>query len=176
MPEYNSWRAMIERCENPNHIGFKYYGGRGIKICARWRSSFEAFFADMGPKPSPRHTLDRKDNERGYEPDNCRWATPAEQRANQRPYDESVRVRAAWENRYRGSPFKIELTGQRFGRLVVLHQARVGIDGRARWVCLCVCGRETTVDGKSLRSGNTRSCGCLSRDKASERAVLRNRK
>lgn len=82
--EYGSWRAMKERCHNQNSEKFADYGGRGITVCDRWRYSFEAFLSDMGDKPSPRHTIDRIDNDRGYEPGNCRWATPSEQRLNQR--------------------------------------------------------------------------------------------
>lgn len=81
---YHSWEAMIQRCTNPHTKAFKNYGGRGITICDRWRRSFEAFLADMGEPPDG-HTLDRKNNDGCYEPDNCRWATRAEQKLNQRP-------------------------------------------------------------------------------------------
>ena len=80
-PEYGSWCAMITRCENPNHDNYPRYGGRGIKICPRWRGSFAAFFEDMGPRP-PGHTLDRRQSNKDYEPSNCRWATPLEQSHN----------------------------------------------------------------------------------------------
>lgn len=83
-PEYRTWCLMIRRCENARSRSYPYYGARGIAVCPRWRASFEAFFADMGPKPSPDHTIDRLDNEKGYEPANCRWATWAEQFANMR--------------------------------------------------------------------------------------------
>lgn len=83
-PEYRSWKAMKSRCCNPHHTHAAWYGDRGITVCEEWQNSFEAFFRDMGPKPSPAHTLDRRKNERGYEPGNCRWATKREQRLNQR--------------------------------------------------------------------------------------------
>lgn len=82
-PEYQAWAHMRQRCTNPNSKDFKNYGGRGIGICARWES-FESFLSDMGSRPTPQHTVDRINNENNYGPDNCRWATRAEQNSNTR--------------------------------------------------------------------------------------------
>lgn len=81
-PEYKTWQGIKRRCLNPNESGYAYYSRVGI--CDRWRDSFEAFLADMGKKPSSRHSIDRIDNERGYEPGNCRWATSKQQARNRR--------------------------------------------------------------------------------------------
>lgn len=91
-PEYNIWCHIKQRCYNPKNKKFKYWGGRGVTMCERWRSSFENFFADMGPRPSDRQTIDRIDNDIGYSKENCRWATWSEQRLNQRRMKQTTQV------------------------------------------------------------------------------------
>jgi hypothetical protein len=82
--EYRIWSGMKTRCLNPRSKGYSYYGGRGITVCARWRDSFEAFYQDLGPRPSPQHSLERVDNDGNYEPGNVRWAQLSEQATNKR--------------------------------------------------------------------------------------------
>jgi len=79
---------MLQRCNNPNHSHYKYYGGRGIKVCDRWLESFENFYEDMGERPEDL-TLDRIDVNKGYYPENCKWSTRSEQNSNKRVYAKS---------------------------------------------------------------------------------------
>lgn len=83
-PEYRAWKAMIERCENPNCEPFRNYGARGITVAPEWRISFVTFLAYIGPRPSALHSLDRINNELGYSPGNVRRATKQEQNRNRR--------------------------------------------------------------------------------------------
>lgn len=153
-PSYRSWVSMIQRCTNPKAAMWQYYGGRGIEVCARWKD-FANFLADMGERPSGK-TLDRINGSLGYEPGNCRWATPKEQAKNRRP----------------GGPKRIDMTGHRSGRLVVLSFSR-SIKRRSMWRCLCDCGAITEVAQGDLKSLHSRSCGCLQRETRMRRSSAR---
>lgn len=81
---YRIWNAMRQRCHNPNQPHYVRYGGKGVKVCKKWREDFVAFYKDMGDPPSDKHSIDRIDPFGNYEPKNCRWATASQQQRNKR--------------------------------------------------------------------------------------------
>ena len=90
-PEHGVWAGMWQRCTNPKHKSYEGYGARGITVCDRWKS-FENFYADMGERPSKNLSIERRDNDKGYEPGNCYWATWKEQNLNKRPRKDKAKA------------------------------------------------------------------------------------
>lgn len=113
-PEYRSWQHMKSRCLNPRDTNFRLYGGRGITVCARWQTSFDAFLQDMGPRPDGT-SINRIDNDGHYEPGNCRWATVIEQGRNKRarlPMERRINpVWLAWDHFDKGIPMPQKYRG-----------------------------------------------------------------
>lgn len=106
-PLYDIYHDMLGRCHRPTHRRFADYGGRGISVCQQWRDDFWAFVGDMGPRPAGKsaagralYTLDRIDNDGGYEPSNCRWATWSQQSRNRRRHGWETRLRDAETGRF----------------------------------------------------------------------------
>ena len=100
-PEYNAWTNIKARCYNEKYTQYSDYGGRGITMSDEWKESFEAFYRDMGPRPSSKHSIERRDNDKGYCKENCRWATRLDQNNNTRrnvfyAYNGTYRTLAAW--------------------------------------------------------------------------------
>ena len=137
---YVIWNNMIRRCTDPKNKRFKDYGGRGITVCERWLI-FANFLADMD-EPPPGLTLDRRDNDKGYSPDNCRWATHSEQRRNQRPCRSHSRRSPSAETRV-----KIAAT-KRGRKLSPEHIAKVAAELR---------GRKQTLEHAARRAASRRA-------------------
>lgn len=117
-PEYRSWKAMVARCHNPHNIGYKNYGGRGIKVCDRWLD-FVNFLADMGRRPQ-NMTLDRINSDENYEPGNCRWASDSEQNKNRKlnqsgEHGPRAKLTSAAVAEIRASKESQRVLAQRFG-------------------------------------------------------------
>lgn len=161
--EYRIWVGIITRCENTNNPSFPKYGGRGIAVCARWRGSFELFLADMGPRPSPKHSIDRIDNNGNYEPGNCRWATNREQSCNTRrnvrlTHGGETMVQSDWAARLRIGHSALRERIKRWGVEAGLSTAK--LPNGTRKSNQCKRGHELTVS-----AGGTKRCLECNRNK-----------
>ena len=168
---YRSWMLMHHRCRQPNCPKYHLYGGRGVKVCARWSErngeGFKNFLRDLGERPAGT-TLDRIDPYGDYTPENTQWATPKEQAKNKRCELE----------RKKKLP---KLIGLRFGRWVITGIIPIPAPQKPqRVVVRCNCGTERATRLSMLRNGTSRSCGCLQREVVAEnnrvRAELARRK
>lgn len=188
-PLWLTWIGIVQRCTKPGSPGYDAYKDKGV--CDRWLASFAAFIEDVGERPSEEHTLDRISNEKGYEPDNVRWATKHEQAMNKgntirviwngklvplwdlaikhgvNPETAYSRWRKKWplkkvlERDPTAFKGRVEdIKGLTFGLLTVLRHSHV-VGGHAYWECKCACGATTVRNAHALKSGNTKSCGCL---------------
>lgn len=183
---------MISRCHFDGDPAYEDYGGRGIIVCVRWRclGGFANFVADMRPRPSRQHSLDRKNNDAGYEPENCRWATRTEQARNRRnnrlltidgltapvaSWAEKSgvsrriitdRLEAGWEpKRAVFKPGRLHediAIGNEFSRWTVIGIKSRNKYGNRRYECRCACGEVRVLRGYDLRTGKTKSCRACS--------------
>lgn len=119
-PEYSIWCHMIRRCESVTGPDYPEWGGRGIRVCDRWRTSFADFYADMGPRPSPRYSIDRRDNNGPYAPENCAWVLMRVQSNNRRD-----NRRITWKGRTQ--------TLAQWGREIGLHPLTLSMRIKAHW-------------------------------------------
>lgn len=173
-PLYSVWQSMKQRCLNPNFRQYADYGGRGITICDRWLTDYAAFEADMTPRPSPDHSLDRVDPNGDYSPDNCRWATRTEQQRNRRDtrritVDGMDYVVADLAARFgikgdiiidranRGLPFKDVVSKERFRSAPPKIGATISAE-RRRNKTHCTAGHEFTPANTLVSKEGWRSC------------------
>jgi hypothetical protein len=155
---------MKERCLDPNLKSFKDYGGRGITVCDRWLNSFPNFLADMGPRPTPKHSIDRIGNNGNYEPGNCRWATWDVQSRNMRG-----RTITFSGETYTGKVGPKNAAGKQFARLTAIEFVRNQAKAHL-WLWQCECGNQHLATLQNVRRGAIKSCGCWQRERLLRKA------
>lgn len=134
---YKIWAGILSRCYNPKVRIYKYYGGRGITVCDRWKD-FQKFYEDMGCRPNGMQ-IDRIDNDKGYSPDNCRWVTPKENNPSNK------------------GTLKDDMSGKTFGKWIVINRVNHK-PGHRYYICKCECGTESIICGNQLRRGKSTQC------------------
>lgn len=178
-PEYVIWTHMKARCFDESDKSYQRYGGRGITVCQRWVNDFPAFYADMGDRPSPLHSIERKNNEGNYEPGNCRWATATEQARNRRSsvlveHNGQVKTVAEWAEIHGIKPGvlgqRLRREGMDIGRALKAHAWKLTLDqvsdikqrraNGERRVDLAVEFNVTTQQIYNICSGKQRSEVC----------------
>jgi hypothetical protein len=147
-PLFTVWNNMIRRCYDPSNNAYHNYGGRGITVCDRWKASFANFYADMGERPTPKHTLDRINNNLGYSRDNCRWATPKEQTRNTRhnralTWKGETKIIADWAD----DPRMVEIG---VGAQLIAERLRLGWDAERALTTPPTTGKLITFQGETL--------------------------
>lgn len=165
MPKYTlkqlelrkTWISMIYRCTSTVCNSYPDYGGRGIKVCERWLSSFDNFLQDMGVKPTRSMSIERLDNNGDYTPENCIWASPATQANNKRKFRSKLSDKVK--------------PGQRYHMLTVIETGHRKYNTTNAALCLCDCGNTTILQYSSLISKSIKSCGCLIYAPRSSRAT-----
>lgn len=141
LPEYRIWWSMRQRCYLPSHTSYQWYGARGIKVSQEWES-FEVFFRDMGPRPSPEYSIERKDNDGDYSKQNCLWVLKPQQARNTRRSQKRFSA------------------GDTVGLWTVISGPTFDSHSNTKYFCRCECGCERHVNGQRLLDGESRSCGC----------------
>jgi hypothetical protein len=184
-PNYSIWQGMLGRCRNPNYRQWNDYGGRGITVCERWRNSYHAFAADMGERPAG-YSLDRIDNDAGYSPENCRWASRGTQQRNRRravyvtvdgqqyravelAERAGVKTDTIIERANRGLPLAQVMAAEKLQNLSGLSLGGAANGARQRSKTHCPNGHEYTSDNLRASSQGYRGCKACHREREKAR-------
>lgn len=174
LPEYRVWVGMLARCLNPSTSAFPRYGGRGITVCEEWQADFANFYHDMGPRPSPRHSIDRINNDGPYAPNNCRWATPdvqAKNKSKTRPSNCWTEEEVATLRRMHAEYFDFEDIARAVGRSYQTVRLRAHLLGLRRDKSLYRLSRKHSELAHILRSdGQEAFIEAIANHRAAERA------